>query len=354
MSTSNPLNLPLITDAQASKHVTHNDAILKLSQALGNRIEVDVSAGNATVTTDNAQRNYFVRIFGASAARTVTLPAVNRTLLVRSVAANAANVTLAIAGGSGTILMPPGSNALVVTTATNTIEAFFLAQSAVVSALVDLADFPSNYSGAGGKLLAVKADASGVEFIDPPSVGGGGADSLTELSDVIVFEPEEGHILVYDAGINAFVNVAANFAGGATQLSHLDDIALTNPAEGDALVYDSIQEKFVNRFLPGSVVGVSPSIKTEDYTLEVDDVQALVLLDGCDLIVPAYEDVPLPIGTTVGVVQWGETESKIIEAQGVVVNSADTLTFAKRYAGGSLVHVAENIWLFTAYTTEAS
>lgn len=354
MSTANPLDLPLITDGQSSKHVTHNDAILKVSQALGNRVEVDVSAGNATVIADTAQRNYFISVVGASVARDVTLPAKNRTVLIRAASANSADVTIKVAGGTGTVVFPPGSNALVVTTEAATVEGFFLAQTAVVSALLDLADFPTNYSGAGGKLVAVKADESGVEFINAPS-GGGGATALNDLNDVVSANPAPGDVLVYDDGLFAYVNVPGSTIGGsgATALTQLDDVLLTAPAEGELLVYDAAQSKFVNKTVGGSSPssGLAPSIKTVDYTLEIDDTRALILLNDCNLIVPTYAAVALPVGTTVALAQWGVTASSIVAATGVTIHSADTLTFAKQYAGGSLVHVSLDVWLFTAYTT---
>ena len=44
------------------------------------------------------------------------------------------------------------------------------------SAFTDLTDTPAAYTGAGGKVVAVKSDASGLEFVTPSGGGGGGAD----------------------------------------------------------------------------------------------------------------------------------------------------------------------------------
>ena len=49
MSSPN-LALPHIAEGQASKHVTHNDAIDAIDGALTDRLDVDLSGGNGGVT----------------------------------------------------------------------------------------------------------------------------------------------------------------------------------------------------------------------------------------------------------------------------------------------------------------
>ena len=46
-----------------------------------------------------------------------------------------------------------------------------------------LEDTPASYAGAGGKIVAVKSSEDGVEFVDPPSGGGGGATTFKDLTD---------------------------------------------------------------------------------------------------------------------------------------------------------------------------
>jgi len=270
---------------------------------------------------------------------------------VRAVAGNAEDVTVTVNGGSDTVVMPPGTIALVVTTEAATVVGFFLAQTAVVSTLLDLSDFPASYATHGGKVVAVKADVSGVEFIALPAPGSG-AEELNDLTDVTSSGPEQGQVLAWDEGSSAYINVDNVAVSSVVDLNGLNDAEVASPAQGEALVYDAASSKFKNAVISGSFVGVSPSIKTADYTLDIDDTQALILLEDCDLTVPAHADVALPVGTTVAVSQWGAVASLVVAAAGVTINSADTLTFAKRYAGGSLVKVLTNTWLFTAYTTE--
>jgi hypothetical protein len=54
------------------------------------------------------------------------------------------------------------------------------ALSAHVHSFIDLDDVPANYAGAGGKIVKVKADASGLEFV----AGGAGVANFTDLGDV--------------------------------------------------------------------------------------------------------------------------------------------------------------------------
>jgi hypothetical protein len=354
MSLSNPLDLPLITDAQSSKHVTHNDGILKVSQALGNRLAVDVTAGNEVVVADTAQRNYFIEISGAaSSGRQVQLPAKNRTLLVTAVAANAHNVTLTIAGGSDTVTMPPNTAALVVTTEANTVKGFFLAQVAVVSEFSDLSDVPGSYASAGGKLVAVTMAEDGLEFIDAPTGGGGGVTEIVDLDDVVVTDAATGDVLLWDEDAEAFLNVSIGSLGGATELGLLTDVDLTGVADGDILVWDDGDELWKPQAPTApSIPPLDVSIKSTDYTLTTADTNASIYLDDCDLIVPLNATAAIPVGTSVLVTQWGSSASEIIATGGVTINTAETLEFAKRYASGSLVKVATDTWHFAGYTTE--
>jgi hypothetical protein len=353
MSLSNPLDLPLITDAQSSKHVTHNDGILKVSQALGNRLAVDVTAGNEVVVADSAQRNYFIEISGAaSSGREVQLPAKNRTLLVTAVAANAHNVTLTIAGGSDTVTMPPNTAALVVTTEANTLQGFFLAQVAIVSAFSDLSDVPGSYASAGGKLVAVNMAEDALEFIDAPT-GGGGAESIDDLDDVVLTTPVSGDVLLWDEDAEAFLNTSIGSLGGATELGLLTDVDLTGVADGDILVWDEDDELWKPQAPTApSIPPLDVSIKTTNYTLTLSDTNASIYLEDCNLIVPLNSAVALPIGTSILVTQWGATASLITATGGVTINTAETLEFAKRYASGSLVKVATDTWHFAGYTKE--
>lgn len=48
---------------------------------------------------------------------------------------------------------------------------------------IALQDTPADYTGMGGKIVAVKSDEDGVEFVDAPSGSGGGASTFLDLTD---------------------------------------------------------------------------------------------------------------------------------------------------------------------------
>jgi hypothetical protein len=73
--------------------------------------------------------------------------------------------------------------------------------SGAASTFLDLTDTPADYTASGGKLLAVKGDASGVEFISPPSGSGDviGPDESTN-NNIALFNGVTGKI-IKDSGV---------------------------------------------------------------------------------------------------------------------------------------------------------
>jgi len=69
---------------------------------------------------------------------------------------------------------------------------------------IALKDTPSDYTGNKGKIVVVKDTEDGVEFIDPPSGGDGGASNFTDLNDT----PSN-----YNDSANKFVKVNADANG---------------------------------------------------------------------------------------------------------------------------------------------
>lgn len=94
---------------------------------------------------------------------------------------------------------------------------------------VALQDTPASYTGMGGKVVAVKSTEDGVEFVDTPSVNGGGASTFLELTDT----PS-----AYTAGKFVSVNAAGDAiefvdapTGNATYVDDACDGTLTLDAK---------------------------------------------------------------------------------------------------------------------------
>lgn len=82
MSSPN-LAIPHVAAAQNQKEVTINDAIDALDRALNALLELDLSAGDVTLTAMEVRTAMAIRITGGfGAQRTLTLPALQRLLLV--------------------------------------------------------------------------------------------------------------------------------------------------------------------------------------------------------------------------------------------------------------------------------
>lgn len=100
---SNNLDLTQVSENQANADVAINDKGGQLDAAVTETLVVDVTAGNVTVTAANYRRAIHLLVSNASVARTVTLPAVKRAVMVESDAANTAIVTIKVGTTSFTL-----------------------------------------------------------------------------------------------------------------------------------------------------------------------------------------------------------------------------------------------------------
>lgn len=166
---SGDLNLVTLAANQTGKEDTVNEIAAQLEAAIAARVEIDVSAGDAAVTDEQMRRAAVVVATGATMARAVTLGAVARVLTV----VNASGTVVTFARGTSSLALPAGGAAMIVTD--GTANGLKVAGTAGVATFLGLEDAPDAYTGAEGKVVAVKNDASGLEFVTPTSGGGGGA-----------------------------------------------------------------------------------------------------------------------------------------------------------------------------------
>jgi hypothetical protein len=86
----------------------------------------------------------------------------------------AGDIAYATGDDAGTVL-PIGTVGHVLTVGAGTVPTWAAATGGTAggaSTFLELTDTPAAYTGQGGKFVAVKSDASGLEFVASPEVGG--------------------------------------------------------------------------------------------------------------------------------------------------------------------------------------
>lgn len=104
---SNNLDLDQVAAAQDNKETTINDQSGQLDAAITEFLDVDLTAGNVTVTADEYRRNLrFNATNVATTGREVTLQAIKHVVVLASDSGNTDDVTFQI--GTGTLVLSPG------------------------------------------------------------------------------------------------------------------------------------------------------------------------------------------------------------------------------------------------------
>ena len=114
---SGALGITQIAATQNQKEVTANAALLRLDAALCATFDANVTAGNVTVTAAQMQQAILIRATNATVAgRLVTLPAVNRVIILHNPVANTQSVgfvrgttTLTLTAGQTVIALVDGT-----------------------------------------------------------------------------------------------------------------------------------------------------------------------------------------------------------------------------------------------------
>ena len=89
------LEITEVAAGQNQKEVTINNAINDLEVALTDTVDINVTAGDVTVTDAEGHENIFLNVINATAAvRIVTVPQFKRLFVVHSDTGNTQNVTV--------------------------------------------------------------------------------------------------------------------------------------------------------------------------------------------------------------------------------------------------------------------
>lgn len=127
---ANDLNITQLATDSASPEVVVNDAVADVADAMNDDYDVDLSAGNKTITAAQYRSGFRFNCSGvATTGRTVTLPAVKRTVVF--VVPSTATNTISLIKGSTTLTLSPGVTYIVHTDGTaNSVDAAVCGEAA--------------------------------------------------------------------------------------------------------------------------------------------------------------------------------------------------------------------------------
>lgn len=296
------LAIPLLSANQNAKENTINDAISFLERAINDVVTLNFSAGNIELPAIDLRRYFWFAAANVTAARTLTIPTGVKRIFCLDNTNGASPITVEM--GAASWLCATGEIYVLATDGTN-LRCLYNSITGESFAFPYLADVPNTYAGAGGYNVRVKADMTGLEFVDPNL----GLGSLTGLSDT-----------------------PANYTGSGLRLLRVNQAA--NGVE------------FVN---PATVLHVAKVVEMEDAarTLALADLGAYIRtvfdLD-VTITVPTNAAVAFPIGSQIHIRQGAAGPVTIAASVGVTINTPQTLKLSGPEATVSLLKVGTNTW----------
>ena len=208
------LHLPEVAPNQDQKETTINTSLAILEAAMNDTLSISLAAGNVVLNTDQFTKWFLHQYFGHTVARTVTIPATPRwfavenlgtgTITFQAAGASSANLTVSLLPGKIGLIITDGQDVRFVVpdptggignledlsnvsgVATNGQVLRYVSADnrwepwTLTLAFSQLSDFPGAYSANASKLLAVKADGTGMEWVDSSA----NVNSFIDLNDV--------------------------------------------------------------------------------------------------------------------------------------------------------------------------
>ena len=185
---SNDFDLTQVAENQNNKYLSINTAIAQLAGAVGGILDVDMTAGDESLTATQYRRSSLFRCDPAGTPRTLTVPPIMRFAFFGNIGYAAVTVQV----GATQVSVPGGTIILVWTDGTaDGLQTVAGGGGGGASAFTDLSDVPSSYSGQANKLLQVNAGESGLEFTDPNAV----STIAFDLSFFVGGDPLDGELV---------------------------------------------------------------------------------------------------------------------------------------------------------------
>ena len=242
MTATPNLNITHIAESQDQKEVTANAAFNAFDAAFTKRLDVSVSAGNATISSTNWRGYTAFRITGASVARQVTLQAIERVVWIESQSTNTATVSLVL--GSTTITLQPGDVRLVYTD--GTANGAYSQLHAAATAFMDVG-FTKLGKPSGSEILLYLPFARPLRF--PQNMSQSWAKARVAATASFTVSLSKVGSGIFATAVFAISGSTATFTCAAdVDFAAGDILSVTAPASADATLED-IGFNFVTRRL---------------------------------------------------------------------------------------------------------
>jgi hypothetical protein len=237
------LGITQVSASQNQKEVTINDAILALENATNRKLVVSFASASSVLLSDSqATRNMMFEATEATAAATLRFPNTisgqdyNRVIVVRNTSGQALTVKFDTGAGSQ-VVVPDGEARLLA--AMDGLNVTVAAQPTTTATFLSLSDTPSSYATFAGKVLAVNATADALEFIDAaifPTLASNAGKVLAVKGD------ETGVEWVTPvASFTDLDDTPANFTGAANKMLAVKadetGVEFVDPPEAEAVEY---------------------------------------------------------------------------------------------------------------------
>lgn len=332
-------------------YATPAERLVATEKAFSAMLSADMSAANFTPTNAQAMEAVALRVFGTlTANRTVTVPSKAKVWLVDNDCTAAFTVTVKTAAGTG-IALASGETAILYCDGTNVVHIFRQGGSIAINSLLTLNDTPDTYTGQANKLVRVKADETGTEFVSPPALlvkdEGTSIDSAVQSinfagAGVTVTQPAAGQVLVTIPGGGGSSLVAKD------QGTTIDSAVVLINFEGDGVVVTQTASGQILVTIPGATGGaVDYDVSTyiadkrpsgavafrHNFTKAVDFAANFALSES-DAVVAATASAVFLVkknGTQVGTLTFA--------ASGTVGTFATTGGTAKSFVAGDILEI---------------
>lgn len=226
------LNLPTLSENQASKEVTINDALGIIDAAITEIFVADCTSGSVVLTNSQFQRMGRINITNVSTTgRTVTVPAIKRSFFATSDAANSDSADLVC--GSTTVTLAPGDVVFAFTDGTTDgLVAFLIVASSGLP--YDLSFFVGGLPGSSEVVLDYVAVRS---FTFPASLTGSFFKAGAASTGSVSFTLKKNGSSIGTVAFAASATGAATFASPVTFAAG-DVLQVVAPVSSDATLAD--------------------------------------------------------------------------------------------------------------------